>query len=171
MSKEFIYVVADDHAQAARVVDTLRGVGLGDDAIHAVASDRQQLADLPDADLTAKSDVVPAMERGLAAGGAAGLLAGLAAVTFPPAGLALGGGAVLVTGLAGAGVGAFFASLIGVSVTNTELQAYQEALDAGKILILAELDADRAEAVETEVRREVPGVEVTRQTSGSHLTP
>ena len=92
-------------------------------------------------------------------------------MTFPPAGLALGGGAVLVTGLAGAGVGAFFASLIGVSVTNTELQAYQEALDAGKILILAELDADRAGAVETEVRREVPGVEVTRQTSGSHLTP
>jgi hypothetical protein len=37
---------------------------------------------------------VPALQRGVAAGGLAGLLAGALAVTFPPAGLVLGGGDV-----------------------------------------------------------------------------
>ena len=60
-----------------------------------MAKDSVTLDQLPKASLLEESDFVPALKRGAAAGGGVGLLAGLAAVTFPPAGIALGGGALL----------------------------------------------------------------------------
>jgi hypothetical protein len=69
------------------------------------------------------SDLVPALQRGTAAGGAAGLLAGVAAVTFPPAGLTLGGGALLGLTAFGAGFGAWMSSMVGIGLPSRSAAA------------------------------------------------
>ena len=65
------------------------------------------LEDLPEASLLQKSDFIPAVQRGLALGGATGMLAGLVALALPAAPLVVAGGVLLAASLAGAGVGAW----------------------------------------------------------------
>ena len=89
------------------------------------------MADLPEATLAQKSDVIPALERGVAVGGATGIIAAVVAVTFPPAGLVLGGGALLGIALAGTGFGALMSTMIGVSTPNTRQTQYEEAISNG----------------------------------------
>src|SRR5690606_25017867 len=83
--------------------------------IHLLARRGTPLEDLPEASLAQRTDLVPALERGVTVGGATGALAGLVAVAAPPAGLVLGGGAVLAMAIAGAGFGAWASTLLGVS--------------------------------------------------------
>ena len=55
--------------------------------IHVIANHNVPLKDLPQATLAQRSDLLPALARGTAVGGFTGMLAGLAALVFPPAGL------------------------------------------------------------------------------------
>ncbi|MHB8744516.1 MAG: hypothetical protein ACYC9L_15535 [Sulfuricaulis sp.] len=62
--------------------------------IHVIAADDQVLVDhhLPRANLLQETDVVPAVERGVAVGGITGVLAGVVAIALPGVGLGLGAG-------------------------------------------------------------------------------
>ena len=102
-----LYFLIPSVESAHQIVNELLLARIHSEDIHVVAREGIELGDLPEASFTQKSDLVPAMERGVALGGATGVLAGLVAVTFPPAGLVLGGGAMLGIALMGAGVGAW----------------------------------------------------------------
>lgn len=120
--------------------------------IHIVAREGTPLEDLPEASAWQKSDLIPAAEKGLTAGGLTGAIAGLVAVTVPPAGLILGGGAVLALTLAGAGFGAWASSMIGASFTSSRLTKFQGALDAGEILMLVDVRKQRVDEIEQLIR-------------------
>jgi hypothetical protein len=134
---------------AKTIVDELLLARIEERHIHIVAKDHTPLekAHLPEAGLLEESDFVPALERGLTVGGATGLVAGIAAVTFPPAGLILGGGAILATSLLGAGLGAWVASMIGVSIPNSHLKQFEEAVENGQLLMLVDVHHDRADEI------------------------
>ena len=110
-----MYFLLPDVPTARQVVDELLLARIDDRHMHVLAKEGTTMEDLPQATLLQKSDFVHGVEQGLAVGGVTGVLAGLVAVTFPPAGLVLGGGAVLATALAGAGMGAWVSSMIGIS--------------------------------------------------------
>ena len=120
-----IYFLLPDVDVARKIVDELLLSRIAEKDIHVIAKEGTEMADLPEASLAQKSDVIPAFERGIAVGGATGLLAGVAAVTFPPAGLVLGGGALLGIALAGTGFGALMSTMIGVSAPNSRHEAGQ----------------------------------------------
>jgi hypothetical protein len=101
-----LYFLAPSVDTAGAIVDDLLLARIEERHIHLIAKEGTPLGDLPEASLLQKSDFIPAIEKGLAVGGATGVVAGIVATTFPPAGLVLGGGAVLAIALAGAGVGA-----------------------------------------------------------------
>ena len=143
-----------------QVVDELLLKRIDDHHIHVVAREGTPLGDLPEANLLQKSDFIPAIERGLAVGGITGMLAGLAAVTFPPAGLVLGGGAILGTSLAGAGIGAWVAGMIGVDVRNTQIDRFQQAIERGEILVMVDVAKDRVEMIEELVHSHHPQAEM-----------
>jgi len=145
-----------------RIVDELLLARVEERHIHIVAKDHHALeeAHLPEAGLFEESDFVPALERGLTVGGATGLIAGVTAVTFPPAGLVLGGGAILATSLLGAGLGAWVATMIGVSVPNTQLKRFQEAIDQGQLLMLIDVPKDRVDEITTLVKQHHPEAHV-----------
>jgi hypothetical protein len=97
--------------------------------IHVTANHNVPLKDLPEAILTQRSDLLPALARGAAMGGLTGTLAGLVALAFPPAGLTIAGGAVVAITLCGAGFGAWTATMIGVDVPNSRLKRFEQAIE------------------------------------------
>ena len=120
--------------------------------IHVLAKQDVPLEHLLEATLTQRSDLLPALARGTAAGGVAGMLAGLVALAFPPAGLTIAGGAVVAITLAGAGFGAWVAPMIGVDVPNTRLKRFEEAIARGELLMMVDVPRDRVEDIEQMVK-------------------
>jgi hypothetical protein len=153
-----LYFLLPTVESAKTIVDELLLARIEERHIHIVAKDHTPLekAHLPEAGLLEESDFVPALERGVTVGGATGFLAGVAAVTFPPAGLILGGGAILATSLLGAGLGAWVASMIGVSIPNSHLKQFEDAIEAGQLLMLVDVSHDRADEITQLIRSHHP---------------
>ena len=72
-----IYFLVRDVRSAAQLVDALLLAQVEARNLHVVAREGTPLGDLPEARLAQSSDLIPALERGVAAGGATGLLVGL----------------------------------------------------------------------------------------------
>lgn len=120
--------------------------------IHVIANHTVPLKDLPEATLAQRSDLLPALARGVAMGGLTGTLAGLAALAFPPAGLTIAGGAVVAITLCGAGFGAWAATTIGVDVPNTRLNRFEQAIEKGELLMMVDVVKDRVEEIEEVIK-------------------
>lgn len=153
-----LYFLIPDTDSAKVIVDELLLARIEERHIHIAAADHHALteANLPEANLLQESDFVPAVERGLAVGGATGVLAGVAAVVIPGVGLALGGGAILGIGLAGAGVGAWVSSMIGISTPSSRLTEFEKAIEAGQLLMMVDVPKERVDDIATRVRSHHP---------------
>lgn len=136
-----LYFLSPSLESTTAIVEELQTLGIQDRNIHVVGKNHTGLAKnhIHEASVLQTSDVIPALERGAAIGVTSGLLAGLVAVSFPPAGLILGGGAVLGLSLFGAGFGAWVSSMIGVSVPNKTVEQYQQAIDKGQFLLITDI--------------------------------
>lgn len=137
-----------------KVVDELLLARVEERHIHIIAREGVALGDLPEASLLQKSDFIPAVERGIALGGATGVLAGLAAVAMP--GIVIAGGALLAMSLLGAGMGAWLGGMIGMDVDNTRVKEFQSAIEKGEILVLVDVPKDRVSEIEGLVRKHHP---------------
>ncbi len=155
-----LYFLLPDVETARQVVNDLLLARVEERHIHVLAKEGVELGDLPEAELLQRSDFVPAVERGLAVGGATGILAGLAAVTFPPAGLVLGGGALLGIALAGAGFGAWLSGMIGADAPNSRLTQFQEAIEKGELLMMVDVPKARVEEIEALIKNRHPESEI-----------
>lgn len=155
-----LYFLVPSIETARMIVDELLLARIEERHIHVIAKEGTALGDLPEANLLQKSDLVPALERGLAVGGATGLLAGVVAVTFPPAGIILGGGAILGIGLAGAGMGAWVSSMIGISANNTRLKNFEQAVEKGELLMLIDTPKARVDEIQELVHKHHPEVDI-----------
>ena len=155
-----LYFMLPNVETTSLIVNELLLLRVDEHHIHVVAREGTPLGDLPEASLLQKSDFIPAVERGLAVGGITGIVAGIAAVTFPPAGLVLGGGAILGTSLAGAGMGAWMSGMIGVDVPNSQIQRFEQAIAAGEILMMVDVPKDRVRQIEELVHQHHPTAEL-----------
>jgi hypothetical protein len=155
-----IYFLVPDIAITKRIVDELLLSRIEERHIHVIAKRGTELEDLPEANLMQKSDFVPAVERGLALGGSAGALAGLVAIVLPPASTVIAGGILLASALAGAGVGAWIGGMVGMNVGNQRIKQFEAAIEAGQLLVLADVPTDRVEEIEARVKAHLPQVEI-----------
>lgn len=153
-----LYFLLPDIETTHQVVNKLLGAGVEEDNMYVVARDDAQTHDLPEAGVTEASDITGSVGRGVAAGGVTGVLAGLTAMVFPPAGIVIGGGVVAATGLAGAGFGAWASSMIGISHDNPQVQDYADAIQAGKVLMMVDVDQARVDEIGIEVTNVYPDV-------------
>lgn len=140
------------------VVDELLLARVDERHIHVIAREGTPMEDLPEASLLQKSDFIPAVERGVALGGATGLLAGLVAMALP--GLVLAGGVVLVMGLSGAGIGAWLGGMIGLDVESSRVKSFQAAIEQGEFLLLADVPKERVDEIEEMVKKHHPEADV-----------
>ena len=155
-----IYFLVPDVSTTKRIVDELLLARIDDRHIHVIAKSGTPMEDLPEANLFQKSDFIPAVERGLALGGSVGILAGLVAVTLPASAPMLAGGVLLMATLSGAGIGAWAGGMIGVSVGNTRIKQFEDAIEAGQLLLLADVPKSRVEEIEERVKQHIPQVEI-----------
>lgn len=155
-----IYFLVPDLVTTKRIVDELLLARIAERHIHVIAKRGTELEDLPEANLLQKSDFIPAVERGLALGGTAGALAGLVAIALPPASTVIAGGILLGSTLAGAGVGAWAGSLIGVSTASSRIKKFEEAIEAGQLLVLADVPKNRVDDIEARIKEHLPTVEI-----------
>ncbi|MBS1189088.1 MAG: transrane protein [Rhodocyclaceae bacterium] len=153
-----IYFLVPDIETTRKIVDEMLLARVEERRIHVLARRGTPLEDLPEATFMQKTDFLPALEQGVALGGATGMLAGLVALAFP-AGLVLGGGAVLAASLAGAGLGAWWSSMIGAGVGNRHLKDYEEAVDKGQLLVMVDVPKGKVEKIEALVKEHHPGAE------------
>ena len=136
---------AHDAATARAAIRALRDAGFTEKQLSVIARSDVELEQLPERFVEEDTDAGPALSKGIAMGGAAGLLAGLVAVAFPPAGIALGGAALLgTTTVVGAGIGAFSATLVGASVPHERREAFEAEVAAGNVVVFVDV-ADEAE--------------------------
>lgn len=157
-----LYFLVPTIDSASQIVDELLLARVDERHLHIAAKDHHPLhdANLPEANLLQESDFIPAVEKGLAVGGGTGILAGLVAMTFPPAGLILGGGAILGMGVVGAGFGAWVSGMIGISIENSQLKNFEKAIEAGELLLMIDVPKDRVDEITELVKKHHPEAEV-----------
>jgi hypothetical protein len=157
-----LYFLIPTVDSAKTIVDELLLARVEQRHMHIAAADHHALteANLPEANLLQESDFIPAVERGLAIGGATGILAGIAAVALPGVGLVLGGGAILGIGLAGAGVGAWLSSMIGISAPSSRLTEFEDAIKQGSLLMMVDVPKARVEEITSLIKQHHPEAEV-----------
>ncbi len=144
MKTRHVYSVPD-LAAAAAALSAARRAGADDDEISLIARSDIEIKSIPDARIDVTNDMVPAAMRGMAGGAATGLLAGLAALAFPPLGVTIAGAAL--AGVAGAAVGGWSSALIGTTVENPVRREFEKEIEAGQILVVVDVLEERVSAI------------------------
>jgi uncharacterized membrane protein len=155
-----IYFLLPDVQSGKSIIDELLLKRVEWRHIHVLARSDVRLEQLPQATLTQRSDLLPALARGTAAGGVTGMLAGLVAMAFPPAGLTIAGGVVVLMTLASAGFGAWTATMIGVGIPSTRLKRFESAIEKGELLMMVDVGKDRVDEIEELVKSHHPEADI-----------
>jgi hypothetical protein len=158
--KRRLYLLVPDREVGKKVVDELLLAHVEWKHIHVIAKRGTPLEDLPEASHWQKSDVVPALQRAIPVGGATGLLCGLVGLALEPHLVIAGGGILLATSLAGVGVGAYLGGMVGLNVGNTRHKAFEQAIERGELLVIADVPRDRVEDISERIREAHPQAEV-----------
>lgn len=166
--KRLCFLVPDVDS-AHGIVDDIRGLGVKDSEIYVVANEDTPLGDLPDAGYIQESDFYPQLRRGAAMGGTVGIIGGLVAMRV--AGAVFGGAAVLLLGLIGAGFSALLASIAGSAFPNSRLSEFEEAIEAGHVLIIVDVPEARIEEIERLVNARHPEIEVEKLEARTPIVP
>jgi hypothetical protein len=154
-----LYFLLPEVATARKIVDELLLVHIPYEHIHILANPQTPLEELPECGVAQKTDLVPALERGLAVGGSMGVLAGLLALAIPLAPVAAGG-AILFGALGGAGFGAWVSAMIGISLPNSRLARFEEAVAQGHLLMMVDVPKQRVEEFEELIHDHHPEAEI-----------
>ncbi len=154
-----LYFLVPDVPSAKGIVQELLLNHVPEEKIHVLAREGTELEDLPEAGIRERTDLIPALERGAAIGGATGALAGLAAVAIPGLGI-VGGGAILALAAAGTGLGAWASSLQGISTDNSQLEPFKENIERGEILMMVDVPKDRVGTIEELIRQHHPEADI-----------
>jgi hypothetical protein len=144
-----IYWLLPDLASARRTMNDLLLARIDEGHIHFVANEGTDMTGLHAANLLQTSDVIRAAQLGLVVGAASGAVIGvLVALFFPLFGDSPQWGVAAVLAIVGAPLGAWMASLIGVSVPSHRLERFHSAIEAGQLLMM--VDVPRSRVIEIE---------------------
>jgi len=142
----------DTHAHAEAAALELERAGISHEDISLIANNSSGQFSTPSAETTGETNLGDAESetgKGAVAGGVAGLLLGLAALTIPGLGIIAAAGwlTTMVTGaLVGAGVG-LVGALNGVGVSHEEASLYTEGVRRGGTLLAARVPDDQVEDI------------------------
>ena len=152
-----LYFLVPDSATAGAVVDELLLARVPYTRIHVLAREGSPLGDLPEAGLAQRSDLIPALQRGLALGGATGMLAGLVAVAIPGAAVVSAGAIVAASALAGSAVGAWLSSMVGIGIDSPRFKPFEQAIESGQLLLMVDVAAEDTARITERITRRIPG--------------
>ena len=138
-------------AAAQAALGAARDTGIDPDDLSLIARSDIEMDAVPDNLREAHTDMVPAALRGAAGGGAVGLGAGLVAVAVPPLGITLAGAGLMAA--VGALVGSWSSALVGATVPDPVRRQFEDAIQAGQILLVVDAEEPALDAAEAAVLR------------------
>lgn len=145
-----IYWLLPTLASARRTMSDLLQARIEERHIHFVARDGADMDGLHAANVLQTSDVVRAAQLGLVLGAVTGAVAGvLAELVYPLSGGSPQPAVAAVLAIVGAPIGAWAASLVGVSVPSRRLARFQHALQTGQLLLMLDVPRSRVDEIET----------------------
>lgn len=158
-----MYFVMDSTESARRVTEELLLDKIPQHRIHVIKQDEELPEDLPEATPDEASDFWPALFKGLGIGAVTGLLVGvllaatgLFGVTFEMlSGTPILGFLAILGGL----MGAFGAAIVGISVPNPMLERFQQSLNDGQVLLMADVPSERVDEVRNDIQQTEPKAE------------
>lgn len=142
-----LYFVLPDLVTADTIQKELLLARIDAGHIHFLARDGINLGQLSVANLLQRTDLTHGLQIGLIAGGLTGLAAGLVVAFYPQLGNMVGMGAALLLAVFGALVGAWISGMIAISLPNSRLKGFQQAIDAGRILLMVDVPYRRVEEI------------------------
>jgi len=144
-----IYWLMPDLASARWAMQDLLEAGVESARIHFAAAEGADLADLQEANIWQTSDVVRAAKNGLLIGCALGACVGLvAAALFPLVEDDITWELSAMLALLGGLMGAWSASMVGISIPSQRLARFAGALAAGHLLLMVDLPPERVRPIE-----------------------
>lgn len=142
--KRLIYAFDTIVSARAQIV-RLRRQGMGHEHMSLMARPDIVVDRVPSYLIDASMDVLPAIGRGAAFGGASGFLAGLVAVMVMPwLGIPASGFTLFAFVVLGILIGTWSAGMVGASIPNKVQRRFDKEINAGHILLV--IDAPEAEA-------------------------
>lgn len=151
-----LYFLLPNLGSAIQTANDLLLARIEDRHMHFLAKRGMPLGQLHEANYLQKSDAVHGAEVGFVLGGVGGFLIGIYIYLTPPEGIALQLVTVLIGTMIGAVFGAWAASLVAMSVPNSRLKPFQKEIDAGKILLMLDVQPSRIEGLQDLVSRRHP---------------
>jgi len=148
-------MLPDVHS-ARRMLDELLLLRIEERHLHFLARRGTLPADLPEASVLQKTDIVHGAEMGLVIGGIAGTLGGVLVVLMPPAGITLKLVTILIAAVAGALFGMWVSSMVGTQVPNSRLKAFHADIERGKVLMMIDAPLGRLAAINERVAQRHP---------------
>ena len=151
-----LYYVLPDLAHARQMFNHLLLAQVEARHIHVLARDDLDLDEMPAAGLNQRTDVLHGAVQGLLYGGLSGALLGMFLLLNPPETMAVNQVVILLLALLGAVFGAWIASLIGLNIGNTQLDAFQADIEAGRILLMVDVPRQDISRISAIIRRDDP---------------
>lgn len=119
-----------------------------DKHIHFLTKPGTELGKLHPADVLEKTDAIHEGEWGVLIGAGLGLLAGILALAFPPWYANMHWSAILaITTVFGAITGAIGMGMLGVNLPNSDLNAFQDRIAQGEILMIVSVPLYRVREI------------------------
>jgi hypothetical protein len=152
-----LYVVLPDLASARRTADDLLLARVEDRHMHFLARRDTDLGELRAASFLQKSDVRHATFIGAGIGVLIGAAVGVALkVGWLGGDHGLDVGTVIVCTVVGLALGAWIATLVGVSTPSVKLKAFETDIDAGRILLMVDVPHARVGEIQALLQRRHP---------------
>jgi len=153
-----LYFLAPHISSAKAIFHDLLLARIDDHHVHVVSKDESELRkeNLPAATFIERSDLVPSFERGLVVGFASGLVLSFIGVVMTPFGIQLGGASILAITLFGAFFGAWASSMIGISLHNSHLKGFENAIAKGEYLFIVDIPKSRMSEIAKLMKRHHP---------------
>lgn len=148
MSKHIIGVFNTEE-EAIRVINQLKAEGYNSDELSVVGRNRDDLNHIEEATATkAEEGLATGAATGGVLGGVTALLVSIGALAIPGLGPIMAAGPIVATltgAAAGASAGGLVGGLIGLGIPEKDAMFYDEFVQNGKVLVLVDNDADRAD--------------------------
>ena len=144
-----LYFLIPDLDNATQISGALQDIGVAEEGVRIIVKDHDklQMTQLLEAGIVEKTDLLGALVKGGIAGGVAGLLTGIALVSYPPEEFVMGGGTILAFTLFGILFGAWSSSMIGISIPNPIVERLERAVEAGGIMMLVDIPKEKENEV------------------------
>ena len=156
MMKRRLYFMLPSIASAEKTANDLLLARVEDRHMYFVAKPGIYLGKLHEAGYAMRKDLLRGAEVGLISGGLFGLVLGIVLYAIQPVGITLQPGIVLAMAVLFAVLGAWFSSMVGIALPNSQLSQFEEEIEQGKVLLIVDVPRGRVEEVRNLIGRTHP---------------